>query len=144
MKMPLAANPCRNGINGESDRTNACAIPVPREYGARYADRVKPAAGQVGYSSAPPPEPHGLVADVDAALEQQIFDPSRRQWVADIWHHREADDFRRTVEITEGISHPAKLWMPHLPINPFLSDNALPINDRTSSIISIGRDCALS
>ena len=64
------------------------------------------------------------MADVDTALEQQILDLSQRQWVADIHHHREADDFGRTVEVAEGISHLAKPWMPHLRINPFLSDNA--------------------
>ena len=69
--------------------------------------------------------PYRLMADVDTALEQQILDLSQRQWVADIHHHREADDFGRTVEVAEGISHLAKLWMPHLRINPFLSDNAV-------------------
>ena len=58
-------------------------------------------------------------ADVDTALEHKIFDLSQRQRVADIHHHREADDLWRTVEIAEGISHLAKLWMPHLHINPF-------------------------
>ena len=60
-----------------------------------------------------------LVADIDTALGQQIFNLSQRQRVADIHHHRDADDLGRTVEIAEGISHPAKLWMPHLQINPF-------------------------
>jgi len=27
-----------------------------------------------------PPEPHGLMADVDPALGQEIFDVSKRQW----------------------------------------------------------------
>ena len=66
-----------------------------------------------------PPETYRPMADVDAALDQQIFDLSQRQRVANIHHHREADDLWRTVEIAEGISHLAKLWMPHLHINPF-------------------------
>ncbi len=37
----------------------------------------------------------------------------------------QASDLGRTVEVAEGISHPAKRWMPHLHINPFLSDKAL-------------------
>jgi len=41
-----------------------------------------------------PPEPHGFVADIDAALGQQIFDLPQRQWIADLHHHREADDLR--------------------------------------------------
>ena len=38
-----------------------------------------------------PPEPHRLVTDVDAALEQQILDLPQRQRIADVHHHREAD-----------------------------------------------------
>lgn len=34
-----------------------------------------------------PPEPDGLMADVDAPLEQEIFDVSERQWVSDVYHH---------------------------------------------------------
>ena len=49
----------------------------------------------------------------------------RRQRVADIHHHREADDLGRTVEVAERNSHLAKLWMLHLHINLFLSDNTL-------------------
>ena len=56
----------------------------------------------------------------------QIFDLSQRQRVADIHHHREPDDLWRTVEIAEGVLHLVKLWMPHLHINPFLSDNTQP------------------
>jgi hypothetical protein len=52
-----------------------------------------------------PPEPYRLVADVDAPLEEQIFDLPQRQRIADIHHHREADDLGRTVEITERIAH---------------------------------------
>jgi hypothetical protein len=39
-----------------------------------------------------PPEPRRFVADIDPALEQQIFDLPQRQGIADIHHHREADD----------------------------------------------------
>jgi hypothetical protein len=34
------------------------------------------------------------VADIDAAFEQEIFDLAQWQWIADIHHHREADDLR--------------------------------------------------
>ena len=56
-----------------------------------------------------PPETYRLMADVDAALEQQIFDLSYRQRVPSIHHQREADDLWRNVEIGEGISHLIKL-----------------------------------
>jgi hypothetical protein len=41
-----------------------------------------------------PPEPHGLVADVDPALREEIFDVAKGQWIPDVHHHREADDLR--------------------------------------------------
>ena len=63
------------------------------------------------------------MADIDAALDQQIFDLSQRQRVADRHHRPEPDDLWRTVEIAEGVLHLVKLWMPHLHITPFLSDN---------------------
>jgi hypothetical protein len=39
-----------------------------------------------------PPEPHRFVAYIDPALEQQIFDLPQGQRIADVHHHREADD----------------------------------------------------
>ena len=44
-----------------------------------------------------------LMADIDTALGQEIFDLSQRQRVTDIHHDREADDLGRTVEVAEGI-----------------------------------------
>ena len=57
------------------------------------------------WTKAGPPVPHGLMADVDAARTQTIFALSQRSGVADIHHDREADDLRRTGEITTGIVH---------------------------------------
>jgi len=31
------------------------------------------------------------VADIDAALGQQVFDLPQRQWISDVHHHREAN-----------------------------------------------------
>ena len=44
-----------------------------------------------------PPETHRLMADVDAALKQQILDLTERQRIANVQHHREADNFGRAV-----------------------------------------------
>ena len=60
-----------------------------------------------------------LMADIDTALGQQIFNLPQRQREPNTHHHCEAADLWRTVEVAEGISHLAKLWMPHLRINPF-------------------------
>ena len=90
------------------------AVPLATELGHRRAatthDRRQAEAGQ-------PIE--GGSARSQASLDH------RRQRVADIHHHREADDLGRAVEVAERNSHLAKLWMLHLHINLFLSDNAL-------------------
>ena len=65
-----------------------------------------------------------LMADVDTALEQQIFDLSQRQRVADIYHHREADDLGRTVEVAERIVHRRELRDLTFQLNPIYSDIA--------------------
>ena len=54
------------------------------------------------WTNAVPPVPHGLMADVDAALTQTIFALSQREGVADRHHARAADDLRRTGERTTG------------------------------------------
>jgi hypothetical protein len=46
-----------------------------------------------------PPEPHGLVADLDAAFVQQILDIAQRQREPHIHHHRQADDLGRGFEV---------------------------------------------
>jgi len=71
-----------------------------------------------------PPEPYRLVADIDTALEQQVFDLAQRQRVPDIHHHREADDFGQIIEIAEGVFHPSKLRNSLYRLKPPYSDNA--------------------
>ena len=66
-----------------------------------------------------PPEPYRLVADIDTALEQQVLDLAQRQRVPDIHHHREADNFGRAVEISEGIFHRRRLWNGPSRLKPF-------------------------
>ncbi len=55
------------------------------------------------------PVPHGFIADVDAALKQEIFNLSQRQGITDIQHHSAADDLERTIEITERVVHRRRL-----------------------------------
>jgi hypothetical protein len=71
-----------------------------------------------------PPEANRPVANVDAALEQQVLDLTERQRIADIHHHREADNFGRAVEIGEGIFHPLRLGSITRRLKPLYSDNA--------------------
>ena len=71
-----------------------------------------------------PPETHRLVADVDASFEKKILDLAQRQRVADIHHHRQANDLVRRVEIAERIFHPPKLRTTPLRIKAVCFDSA--------------------
>ena len=64
------------------------------------------------------------MADIDAALEQDILDLAQRQRVSNVQHHRQTDDLRRRVEITEGISHPTTLAIALARLKPIWSDKA--------------------
>jgi hypothetical protein len=65
------------------------------------------------------------MADIDAALKQQIFDLPQRERITDVHHHREADHLGRTVEITEGIAHRRRLRNAPPRLKTICSDNAL-------------------
>jgi hypothetical protein len=64
------------------------------------------------------------VADVDAPLEEQIFDLPQRQRIADIHDHHEADHLGRAIEISEGIAHRRRLRNLAKRLKPIYSDNA--------------------
>ena len=76
-------------------------------------------------SKSVPPIPHGFVADIDTALEQQIFNLSRGQRITDVHHRREADHLGRTVEIAKRITHRRRLRNVPPRLKPIYSDNAL-------------------
>jgi Oxidoreductase molybdopterin binding domain len=61
------------------------------------------------------PELDGLVADVDAALGQQILDVAQRQRVSHVHHHDQTDNLWRAVEISERIAHALRLTQPGQP-----------------------------
>ena len=71
-----------------------------------------------------PPETHGIVADIDAAFEQQILDLAQRKRITNIHHHRQANDIGCRVEIAEGAFHPSRLKNGLVCLKPFCSDNA--------------------
>jgi len=48
-----------------------------------------------------PPKPHRLVANVGAALVEQIFHISQRKREPNVHHHRQADDLGTGLEIAE-------------------------------------------
>ncbi len=49
------------------------------------------------------------MADIDAALEEEVLDLAERERVADIHHHREADNLGRAVEAAERVPHRQRL-----------------------------------
>ena len=79
-----------------------------------------------------PPETYRFVADIDAAIEKNIFDLPQRKRIADIHHDRETNYLRRAVEITEGILHRCKLRNSPACLKPICSDTAL--FPRTNSV----------
>ncbi len=48
-----------------------------------------------------PPHPYRLMADVDAAFEQQVLDVAQRQPEANLHHHYKPDHFRRRVKVAK-------------------------------------------
>src|SRR6056297_3357481 len=77
-------------------------------------------------AEAEPPEPDGLVTDVDAALVEQVLDISQREREAHVQHNGQTDDLPAAVEILEGVflAHPRKLWNRPARLNQLLSDTA--------------------
>ena len=57
-----------------------------------------------------PPVPHGLMADVDPALCQQVFHIAQAQRKADVHHHYQPDNIGRRVEIAERAVRFHWLW----------------------------------
>ncbi len=86
---------------------------------ASFSDR-----GGERWTEPVPPVPNRLMADIDTALEQEIFYLSQGQRITDVHHHREADHLGRTVEITEGISNRRTLCDVLIHLKPIYSDNA--------------------
>ena len=56
-----------------------------------------------------PPVSNRLMADVDAALVEQILHVPKRQWEPDVYHYRQADDLRRSLEIAKRAGHPSRI-----------------------------------
>ena len=87
-------------------------------------DASFPDRGREHRTESVPPIPNRLLANIDAPLEQNIFDLPRQR-IADIHHHREANYLRRAVEISEWIAHRRTLWNIGKRLKPIYSDNAM-------------------
>src|SRR5271168_3177135 len=84
-------------------------VPTPLRIAAHVRGASLADLGSEHWAKPVPPQPDGLVADVDPALGQQILDVAQRQWVPHVHHHHQTDDLRRTVEISERVAHGLKL-----------------------------------
>src|ERR1035438_4189266 len=84
-------------------------VPPPIRKGTGRPDPLLLDLGGEHRTEAVPPMADRLMADVDAALCEQIFDVSKRQRVLYVHQHCQADYFGRAVEIFERIAHPATL-----------------------------------
>src|ERR1700684_2510927 len=85
------AMPSGGGIHSISATADSRACARPASFGSR-----RRTSGRTGST-----KPDGLVADVDPALGQQIFDVSKRQRVSNVHHDDQTDDLWRAVEISE-------------------------------------------
>src|SRR5580692_2661395 len=90
-------------------------MPAPLRIAAHVRDASLANLGDEHRAKPVPPEPDGLVADVDPALGQQILDVAQRQRVSHVHHHDQTDDLWRAVEISERIAHAPRLTQPGQP-----------------------------
>ena len=114
-------------------------VPAPAA-GSQGVDPLLPDLGGEHRSEPVPPEPHRLVANLDAALMQQVLNVPKRQREPHIHHHGQTDDLGRGLEIPErkALGHPERLgdrpallknFLLTVPDNPITDQEALVIND---------------
>ena len=76
------------GCGGLSDRLS---LSSPAGEALDAVGASIPEAYRLGHYGALAPQPHRLVADVDAALCEQVLDVPQRQRETDVHHHHQAD-----------------------------------------------------
>ena len=87
-------------------------VEVPQSL-TEMTHRPHPAATDLYREDRPeavPPKADCRRRDVNAALMQQVFDIPKRERVAHIHHHRQAEDLGRRLEVAEntGVAHPVR------------------------------------
>src|SRR5271170_6469551 len=90
-------------------------MPTPLDEAAHVRGTSLADLGGEHWTKPVPPEPDGLVADVDPAFGQQILDVAQRQRISHIHHHDQTDDLRRAVEISERVAHGPNVPRPETP-----------------------------
>lgn len=79
-------------------------VPPPVAEAPHAADPLAPDVCREQRPEPVPPEPHRFMADIDPALEQEIFHVPQAQRKPDIQHYHQPDDLRRGVKVPERIS----------------------------------------
>ncbi len=65
-------------------------VPAPVRVGSMMNAPLSDLRGE-HWTEPVPPETHRLMANIDATLEEQIFDLPQRKPIPDVHHHREAN-----------------------------------------------------
>ena len=75
-----------------------------------------------------PPEADRFMADIDAALVEKVLNISKRKWIPNIHHYRQADDLGARFEIAKWrvFCHPVRLRDRAAHLNLICSDSATP------------------
>ena len=87
-------------------------MPAPLRTAAHMRHASLADLGREHWTKPVPPEPDGLMTDVDSALGQQILDVAQRQRISHVHHYDQTDDLWRAVEISERVAHGLKLIQP--------------------------------
>ena len=105
-------------------------------FGPHAADSVRADLSRKHRARSIPPKTDCLMAHIDFAFVQQIFDISKRKWKTDVQHHCQADDFRRCLEVTKGVwfSHDPTLENRPARLKPFYSENTLILHARLAEL----------
>jgi hypothetical protein len=123
---------------------NPIQMPPPVGQGPHSVDPLAADLGGEHRAEAVPPEPHGLMADVAAALLQQVFDVAQPERLTDGHRHGKTDDLRASLEVLEwGVPGHLGRAGRALPIRPVCSDKAAQARkDQSASLSNTGRSQA--
>ena len=82
-----------------------------------------------------PPEPHSLVAYLDASLVEKILDVPQREWEPYVHHHGQANNHGAGLEVAKwaAFCHQKKLSQRPIRLKPVSSDKTLRSRQPTST-----------
>jgi hypothetical protein len=97
-------------------------MPSPVFEAPHAADPLPADVGGEQRTEPVPPVPHRFMTDVDAALEQEVFDVAQAQRKPHVHHHDEADHLRRRVESAKRAGWQSSRFARHQPALASLVD----------------------